>query len=89
MAKEGATSAIASKLGGLGGMMGGFGRKKKEEPATPPPSNQGTAQTQNASMVLMETTSEMGGFSSAPLDGSQFRPPDGYQQVPIPELRRH
>ena len=89
MAKEGAGNAIASKLGGFGSMMGGFGRKKKEEQATPPPSKQETAQTQNASMVLMETTSEMGGFSSATLDGSQFRPPDGYQQVPIPEMRHH
>jgi len=89
MAKQGAsnaaTSAIASKLGGFGGMVGGFGRKKKDNPP-PPPSDD--AQAQPTSLVLMETTSEMGGFSSASLDGSQFRPPSGYQQIPVPD-RRH
>jgi hypothetical protein len=91
MAKQGAnnaaTSAIASKLGGFGSMMGGFGRKKKVEPPAPPPSSEDASQAQATSMVLMETTSEMGGFSSTPLDGSQFRTPAGYQQIPIPDLR--
>jgi hypothetical protein len=90
MAKQGAnnaaTSAIASKLGGFGSMMGGFGHKKKENP--PPASTDDSSQPQPTSMVLMETTSEMGGFSSASLDGSQFRPPDGYQQVSIPDYHR-
>jgi hypothetical protein len=89
MAKQGAsntaTSAIASKLGGFGSMMGGFGRKKKDDQPTPPPSSDNDPQAQPTTIVLMETTSEMGGFSSAPLDGSQFRPPNGYQQIPIPE----
>ena len=87
MAKQGAsntaTSAIASKLGGFGGMMGGFGRKKKEE--APQPSTDASTQTQPTSMVLMETTSEMSGFSSAPLDGSVFLPPPGYQQIAVPD----
>jgi len=90
MAKQGAgnaaTSAIASKLGGFGGMLGGFGHKKKEDP--PPPPNETKTDQQSASMVLMETTTEMGGFSSAPIDGSHFRPPSGYQQIAVPE-RRH
>ncbi len=90
MAKQGATnaatSAIASKLGGFGSAMGGFGRKKKQEP--PPPPTQ-AADVQPSSMVLMETTTEMGGFSSQRIDGSQFRPPAGYQQVPIPEHPTH
>jgi hypothetical protein len=87
MAKQGAsnaaTSAIASKLGGFGGMMGGFGRKKKAE--APQPSADASTQTQPTSMVLMETTSEMSGFSSAPLDGSVFLPPTGYQQIAVPD----
>jgi hypothetical protein len=87
MAKQGtsdaATSAIASKLGGFGSMMGSFGRKKKENP--PPSSTDDPNQPQPTSMVLMETTSEMGGFSSAPIDGSQFLPPDGYQRIPVPD----
>ncbi|HVJ06553.1 MAG TPA: hypothetical protein VM578_12840 [Candidatus Saccharimonadales bacterium] len=80
------TSAIANKLGGFGSAIGGFGRKKKQE--QPPPPTQ-AADVQPSSMVLMETTTEMGGFSSQRLDGSQFRPPAGYQQVPIPEHRTH
>jgi hypothetical protein len=88
MAKQGAsnaaTSAIASKLGGFGSMMGGFGRKKREEP---PPSTD-TQQAQPTSMVLMETTSEMSGFSTAPLDDVVFLPPAGYQQIAIPD-RHH
>ncbi len=88
MAKQGAGSAannaIASKLGGFGGMLGGFGHKKKD---TPPPTDDASAQSpqqQPTSMVMMETTSEMSGFSSAPVDPSHFRPPNGYQQIPIP-----
>jgi hypothetical protein len=86
MANDAATSAVASKLGGLGGLMGGFGHKKKAD--SPPPSNDNPTQPQPTSTVLMETTSEMSGFSSAPLDGSVFLPPSGYQQVPVPD-RRH
>lgn len=88
VAKQGASSAasnpIASKLGGFGGMMGGFGHKKKDPPP-PPADDPATAQQQPTSMVLMESISEMSGFSSAPVDPSHFRPPDGYQQVPIPD----
>jgi hypothetical protein len=84
-ASNAATSAMANKLGGLGGMLGGFGHKKKQD--APPPADSATAsQTQPASMVLMETTSEMGDFSSAPIDGSHFLPPAGYQQIPVPDL---
>jgi len=86
MAKQGASSAannaIASKLGGFGGMLGGFGHKKKDTP--PPTDDASTQQQQPTSMVMMETISEMSGFSSAPVDPSHFRPPNGYQQIPIP-----
>ncbi len=88
LAKQGANNAannaIASKLGGFGSMMGGFGRKKKDSPPPPPADDTAAAQQQPTSMVLMETVSEMSGFSSAPVDTSHFRPPDGYQQVSIP-----
>jgi hypothetical protein len=84
-ANNAANNAIASKLGGFGSMMGGFGHKKKDPPPPPPPADDAAAaQQQPTSMVLMETVSEMGGFSSAPVDPAHFRPPDGYQQVPIP-----
>lgn len=88
-AKQGAnntaTSALASKLGGFGSMMGGFGHKKKNDPPPAAATDTG-APPQPASMVLMETTTEMGGFSSASIDGSHFLPPAGYQQVPVPDL---
>jgi len=89
MAKEGAsnaaTSAIASKLGGFGSMMGGFGHKKKADPA--PPASDDATQTQPTNVVLMESTTEMGGFSKAPVEASYFLPPTGYKQVPIPDIR--
>jgi len=81
-ASDAATSAIASKLGGFGGMLGGFGHKKKQD--TPPPPDDAVQPTPST-VVLMETTSEMSDFSSAPIAGSHFLPPAGYQQVPIPE----
>ncbi len=88
-ADNAATSAVASKLGGFGSMLGGFGHKKKNEPPPAAASNS-DAGPQSTSMVLMETTTEMGGFSSASIDGSRFLPPEGYQQVPIPDLHpRH
>lgn len=88
-----ATSAVSSALGrvsglgGLGGRLGGFGRKKKEEPkeepkpepkpATPPPAASGQPQQS----VFMEMTSEMSAFSTAPVDSSKFSVPAGFKEV--------
>jgi hypothetical protein len=72
VAKQSATSAIASKLGGFGG----FGKKKKEP--TPDQSGQTAPPTQS---VLMESSTQLSSFSSAPLDLSQFNVPTGYAQV--------
>ncbi len=84
-ANDAATSAIASKLGGFGSMLGGFGHKKQNAPP-PAAANNTSAPPQPTSMVLMETTTEMGGFSRASIDASHFLPPAGYQQVPLPDL---
>ena len=76
-------------LGGLlGGKLGGFGRKKKsqDEQASEggaPPQNSG-----DASGSLMEMTTEMSGFSAAPVDGSKFEIPAGFKQVE-PEAAQH
>jgi len=83
-ASNAATSAMANKLGGLGSMLGGFGHKKKQDSA--PSATAPADQDQPASTVLMETTSELGDFSSASIDASHFLPPGGYQQVPLPNL---
>ena len=83
VAQQSAASAITSKLG-LGGF--GFGhKKKKDEPqpqeTTQKPQSQG-AQSADAG-VLMESSTELTSFSSAPIDPSQFNVPPGYSQIPM------
>jgi hypothetical protein len=75
VAKDSATSAITSSLG-LGGL-GGFGHKKKAAdpaPATEAPATEGPA-------VLVESNTQMSGFSQAAVADSQFSIPPGYKQV--------
>jgi hypothetical protein len=84
------------KLGGLAGAaggFGGFGRKKKqqqqEEPQsqpqaqTPPPPAQSAPGSMGATPpgTLMEMTTELTAFSSAPVDSSKFAVPAGFKQV--------
>ena len=79
VAKQSATSAIASKLGGFGG----FGKKKKD-PAQDQPAPDQSQSSQTASptqSVLMESSTQLSSFSSAPVDSSQFNVPAGYAQV--------
>jgi hypothetical protein len=77
-----ATSAIASKLGGFGGL-GGFGHKKKQPDAQPQTTNASATQAgaDPASSVLIESSTTLSDFSSAPVDSSHFQVPAGYQQV--------
>jgi hypothetical protein len=89
------TSAIQSKMKGLGGLaggvggLGGFGKKKEKDKAeaeAPKESTSASAPGLGPSGppgygVLMETNSEMSGFSSATIDPSKFNPPDGYKQI--------
>lgn len=88
VAQQSASSAIASKLGGFGiGGFGGFGHKKQ---APPPPAaddnSNGTQQTPTAT-VLMESTTEMSGFSSTSIDSGKFAVPAGFTQVQPQQLR--
>lgn len=79
------TRAIAK---GLGGVLGGFGRKKKQqqpaEQAQPssaaPPAGQALAGSSN-SASLADVTVEVTAFSSSSLDSSLFDAPTGYTQV--------
>lgn len=79
-------SAIAgSALGRLGGL-GGFGRKKKEEP--PPAKEPAPAQSGSATTgTLMEMTTTLTSFSAGSADASKFEIPAGYKQVE-PDVRR-
>jgi hypothetical protein len=93
VAQQTATSVIASKLGGLGGF-GGFGHKKKAadptpaQPADPPPDASKTESAADpASSVLIESSTTLSDFSSAPVDGTHFQVPAGYQQVAAPGPR--
>jgi hypothetical protein len=86
VAQQTATSALANKLGGFGGL-GGFGHKKKQADAaqqqtTDAPGSGPAAQP--TSSVLIESSTTLSDFSSAPVDGSHFQVPAGYQQVTPP-----
>ncbi len=78
--------------GALGGALGGhfgLGRKKQKEPENPPSGEaaaNGNTQQQSAGSLL-EMKSEMSGFSSNPVDASQFAVPAGFKQVE-PDTKR-
>ena len=80
VAQQTATSALASRLGALGGF-GGFGKKKQQEAApkaeTPQPEADGTA----VASVLVESQTQLGSFSQAPVDSSRFDVPAGFREV--------
>jgi hypothetical protein len=85
VAQQTATSAVASALGGFS--MGGFGHKKKPAttaPAQPADSGNKSAPADPSSSVLIESSTTLSDFSSAPVDASHFQVPAGYQQMTAP-----
>ena len=82
VAKQSAASILTSHLGG----MGGFGRKKKQDP---PPADQTASQNgdqsgntaQPTAAILMESQTTVSSFSSAPVDASHFEVPAGFKQI--------
>jgi hypothetical protein len=76
VAKQSASSAISNKLSGFG--LGGFGKKK----ADPPPADPGPAAAQPTSSVLMETNTQMGGFSRT-VNEANFAIPAGFKLVQV------
>jgi hypothetical protein len=85
-AQQSAASAISSRMGSLGGLAGGFGgfghKKKKADPA--PEAAPDTAQavaTPVTAAVLVESNTQLTGFSQASADESKFDVPAGYKQV--------
>ena len=96
-ATSAADSAISSKLGKYGGLaggiggLGGFGKKKKQQQEEKPaeqPAQAPTAQQQALASVLIESETELGGFSSAAVDPSLVSVPAGYRQVESDMLKR-
>ncbi|MBI4874772.1 MAG: hypothetical protein HY822_09085 [Acidobacteria bacterium] len=79
-AGDAAGGAIAGRLGRLGGLggLGGLRRGKKQEapPPEPPPQD-----APPGAGMLMESTTELSGFSSAPVDTSRMEVPAGFKQI--------
>jgi hypothetical protein len=61
---------------GIGGMMGGFGRKNKNDSA-----QQGSSSAGQAGGSLMDMMSEVTSVSNSSVDASLFEIPAGYKQV--------
>ena len=88
VAQQSASSAVASKLGSFGiGGFGGFGHKKQQPP--PPPADDDSSTTQQAptATVLMESTTQLTEFSSAPIDSGKFAIPAGFTEVQPPQMK--
>ena len=76
--QQSASSAITSKLGGFG--LGGFGHKKKADPAPATCHRAIQDSAQPTSSVLVETNTQIGGFSRTVNDAS-FAVPAGFKQI--------
>ena len=74
--------SIGGVLGGKLGGFGGFGRKKKAEAPKEEKQESAPASAPSGDATpLMEMTTEMSGFSSAPVDSSRFSVPSGFKKV--------
>jgi hypothetical protein len=78
-AQESKGPSVKSAIGGALGGRFGLGRKKEPKPE---PEQQQTAEGGGAAPgVLIEMTTEMTGFSSNPVDSSQFEVPAGFKKA--------
>lgn len=88
VAQQSASNAVASKLGSFGiGGFGGFGHKKQAQAPPPADDTSNTSQQTPTSTVLMESKTEMSGFSSMPIDSGKFAVPAGFTEVQPQQLR--
>ncbi len=90
--------AFGSSLGSAIGGFGGFGRKKKQTAtsdtatnstaaSTPASTNTAATAATPQSVILIESSTEMGNFSNH-VDAAAFAIPAGYKQVDPPVLQR-
>ena len=77
-AQNGMASALSNKFG-----LGGFGKKKSAPP--PDQTQNGTAQTPQA-VVLIESKTELTSFSQGPVDVTKLDVPAGYKQVEMKKI---
>ena len=81
--QQSGAAAAAAALGRLGG----FGRKKNNDQQQPAPAGDRQAGAAGSGS-LVETTTELTSFSSAPVDASKFEVPAGFKQVQPEALQR-
>jgi hypothetical protein len=88
-----AENKAAGKMGGFGGIasgLGGFGGFHKKKPPQPQqPTGQSPDQAGQKWAVLMESSIETTGFSSASVDPSLFNVPAGYAKIPSEYQKSH
>lgn len=78
---------IGGALGRLG-RLGGLGKKKQDDSSTSQPAaDSGQGQTPGGPPTMMETTTELSGFSSDAVDASKFDVPAGFKQVESPMMK--
>jgi hypothetical protein len=87
-----AGGVLGGALGGRLGRFGGLGRKRQEPKQEQAQQQEQTSapaqpQSQSAPGSLLEMTTEMSDFSSAPVDGAKFEVPAGFKRVES-ELKR-
>jgi len=83
-AQQSAAAASGSRMGALGGLaggFGGFGHKKKADPPAAAAPEQGQAAVPPTAAVLVESNTQLTGFSQATVEESKFDIPSGYKQV--------
>jgi hypothetical protein len=80
--------SVSGALGRLGGRLGGLGRKKQTDQTQNQTSgSQSQGQAAGGPPSMMESTTELNGFSSASVDSSKFEVPAGFKQVESPMLK--
>ena len=82
--QQASAPSLGGVLGGKLGGLGGLGRKKQDQP---PPAAAPSDQAPSSPGSMLEMTTELSGFASAPLDASQFAVPAGFKQVQ-PDLKK-
>jgi hypothetical protein len=74
-------TSVRGALGGIGGRLGGFGRRRAEQRQQEQQEQAASGQGSGSPGSLMEMTIETTGFSQGSADASKLEVPAGYKQV--------